>query len=426
MNRRAVIVLVSTLLCTAVVGCSRNEPNASDGAFTIIMLPDTQNAVDFTQQRVAGFAIDSVDIYLEQMRYIASRGASNGGDVVFVASVGDVWQHVSSDKDPAHEARGVSALVGVEAGFRRFVNHDGAVSFEIPKAIEGYRLISDAGIPFGVPPGNHDYDAWWAVAMPGDTSDPPRLQSHVGGLNNFRTAFGSDTEFFRDKDWYVSGFEGGGSSAQVFEGGGYRFLHLAFEMHAGDDVIAWAREVIDDHAGLPTIISTHDYLNRRAERQPGPSMDLAAVDPVHNNSAEEIWREFISQTDQIFMVLSGHQPGQALRIDTNAFGHEVYQILADFQLRSQAGLDAGEALGQGIGDGWLREMTFHLQGENPRIDVRTYSPHYEAYASDLETYADWYKSREQPDMTDEQFVSADEYTINLNDWRTRFGAPIVQ
>ncbi len=426
LNRQTAIVLLSTLLFSAIAGCSQNEPDASEGAFMIIMLPDTQNAVDFMQQRAAGFAIDSSEIYLEQMRYIAGRGVSNGGNVVFVASVGDVWQHVSSDNDPAHDARGVSALIDVEAGFQRFVNHEGAVSFEIPKAVEGYQLISDAGIPFGVPPGNHDYDAWWAVALPGERRDPQRPQSHVGGLNNFRTAFGSDTAFFRDKDWYVSGFEGGGSSAQVFDAGGYRFLHLAFEMHAGDDVIAWARGVIDDYAGLPTIISTHDYLNSRGERLPGPSMDLALVDPEHNNSAEEIWRDFISQTDQIFMVLSGHQPGQALRIDTNDFGREVYQILADFQLRGQAGLDAGEALGQGIGDGWHREMTFHLQDENPRVGVRTYSTHYDAYASDLGTYADWYKSREQPEMTNEQFVSADEYTINLKDWRARFGAPVLQ
>lgn len=414
------------VLLAALAGCSFGESSGSDGSFTLIMLPDTQNAVDFTQQRAAGFAIDSSDIYLEQMRYIADRSVSNGGDVVFVASVGDVWQHVSSGADPAHEARGITALVGVEAGFRRFVNHEGVVSFEIPKAIEGYKLISDAGIPFGVPPGNHDYDAWWAVAIPGDTSDPPRPQSHVGGLVNFLTAFGSDTDFFRGKDWYVSGFEGGGSSAQVFEAGGYRFLHLAFEMHAGDDVIAWARQVIADHAGLPTIISTHDYLNPRGERQPAAGMDLALVDPEDNNSAEEIWRELISPTDQIFMVLSGHQPGQALRIDTNDFGHEVYQILADFQLRGQAAVDAGAPLGQGIGDGWHREMTFDLGDENPTVAVRTYSTHYDAYASDLTTYADWYKSREQPQMTDEQFVAADEYTINLNDWRARFGTPALQ
>ncbi len=134
-------------------------------------------------------------------------------------------------------------------------------------------------------------------------------------------AFGSDTNFFRDREWYVSGFEGGGSSAQIFSGGGYTFLHLAFEMHAGDDVIGWAQDVVNEYAGLPTIISTHDYLNERGERL--PRTDLALADPEGHNSAEEIWQEFISKTDQIFMVLSGHQAGQATRIDENDFGHET-------------------------------------------------------------------------------------------------------
>ena len=415
LNRQTVFVLLATLLGSAVAGCTQNDPDASSEPFTIIMLPDTQNAVDFTQQTAAGFAIDSSEIFLEQMRYIAGRGTSNGGDVVFVASVGDVWQHVSSDRDPAHESRGVAG-----PGFERFIDREGTLSFEVPVSIEGYRIIADAGIPFGIAPGNHDYDAWWAVDLPTEEDASDSTVYHVGGLDTFRSAFGSDTDFFRDKDWYVSDYEGGGSSAQVFDAGGYRFLHLAFEMHAGDDVIDWARGVIDEYPGLPTIISTHDYLNPRGERMATEAMDLARIDPQHNNSAEEIWREFISQTDQIFMVLNGHQPGQALRIDLNDFGHEVYQILADFQLRGQAGLDAGEPLGQGIGDGWHREMTFHLAGEAPRIDVRTYSTHYDTYASDLETYADWYKSREQPEMTDEQFVAADEYTISLKDWHARY------
>jgi hypothetical protein len=387
------------------------------------MVPDTQNALDATQQKSAGYAIDSRDIFLEQMRYIASRSVSNGGDVVFVASVGDVWQHVSSGSDPAHEARGVRALTDAESPIQRFVNHERVVNFEIPTAIKGYQLVSDADIPFGVPPGNHDYDAWWVVAAPDDAPESQQRQTHVGGLDNFRIAFGSDKAFFAGKEWYVSAVNGGGSSAQVFDAGGYQFLHFAFEMHAGDDVIEWARGVIEDYPGLPTIISTHDFLSRQGERFAG-RMDLGLVDPEGNNSAEETWEDLISPNDQIFLVLSGHQPGQARRVDDNDFGHEVHQILADFQLRGQAGVDAGEPLRQGIGDGWHREMTFHLDRESPRIDVRTYSTHYKAYASELERYAEWYKPREQPELTDEEFLSEDEFVIPLKDWRARFGAPV--
>jgi hypothetical protein len=64
--------------------------------------------------------------------------------------------------------------------------------------------------------------------------------------------------------------------------------------------------------------------------------------------------------------------------------------------------------------------------EEPRVEVRTHSAHYNAYASELVTYADWYKSREQPEMTDEQLVAQDEYSISLEDWHSRFGAPVLQ
>jgi hypothetical protein len=194
-------------------------------------------------------------------------------------------------------------------------------------------------------------------------------------------------------------------------------------MQAGDDVVAWARGIIDEHPGLPTIISTHDYLSRQGERLPDPNTDLATTDPEGNNSAEELWQTFISDVDQIFMVLCGHQIGQAMRIDRNNYGHEVYQILADYQIRGQAASAAGQTSRSATGDGWYREMTFDLNGTRPSVYVRTYSSYYDSYSSDLGTYASWYKAGEQPDVSDEEFLAADEFTIDLLDFHSRF-APL--
>ena len=55
--------------------------------------------------------------------------------------------------------------------------------------------------------------------------------------------------------------------------------------------------------------------------------------------------------------------------------------------------------------------------------VRTYSTHYETYSGELGTYAAWYRDHEQPDMTDAEFHAADEFVIELEDFRVRFGAP---
>ncbi len=420
------LLVVASLLP---VGLALAEP------FTIVMLPDTQNYVDFTHQKSAGFAVDGRELYLEQMRHIASKGVANGGDVVFVAAVGDVWQHALRETDPEHEKRGVRSLGSTS---NPFIRPEETVSFEIPTAIAGYRLLAAAGIPFGVPPGNHDYDAVWTTAVAGTV--PPdagaealakvpaqNRQGHLGGLEGFKGAFGSDGEFFRGKSWYVSAFEGGTSSAQVFTAGGYRFLHLAFEMQAGDQVLAWAERVLAEYPGLPTIVSTHDYLSPRGERRPFANLDLARSDPGYNNDAETIWRKFVSRHDQIFMVLCGHQAGQALAVDRNEAGHAVYQILADYQDRGQAGIDAGQAPGPngqpvGIGDGWYREMTFELGDAPPRVEVRTYSTHYRAYSSELPAYARWYGRHEQPNMSAEEFLRADELTLELADFAARFGS----
>ena len=74
-------------------------------------------------------------------------------------------------------------------------------------------------MPFGVAPGNHDYDAAWSVLgyPPNRRKKWSELERtvedfgilHVGGLNNFRRVFGDDTSFFKNKSWYVASYRGG-------------------------------------------------------------------------------------------------------------------------------------------------------------------------------------------------------------------------
>jgi len=437
---RLALALLLIFVAGVFPGCRRGlmAPAVEEPArFRIAMIPDTQNYVDYTHQRDQGFALDASRQFIQQMAWVAARARSKGGDIAFVASVGDVWQHQTLLIDEAHAARGLGRL---EKSFfaDAFSPTQAVFDVEIPKAIEGYELIDAAGIPFGVAPGNHDYDAMWSVVgfAPNFDKKPIELtfapedmgMLHIGGLDNFRSAFGDDKKFFADKDWYKASFRGGANSAQVFEAGGYRFLHLALEMAADDEVVAWAQSVIDAHPKHPTIITTHDYLDSRAERLPNPIVDLDRVDPDHHNSADELFAKLIAPNDQVFMLLCGHEHGQALRIDRNEAGHAVYQILADYQDRGQSGLDAGQPPDAfrrgpvGIGDGWLRLLEFDLGGHMPTLEVRTYSTLYETFSSELGSYAAWYRAHEQPDMTDAEFHAADEFELELLDFRARFGA----
>lgn len=431
-------------LLLAISGAFITGCQPSDSTFTIAVIPDTQNMVDFTHQKAAGFAIDSAALFIEEMQYIADNTVSNGGDIAFVAAVGDVWQHQSVAIDPEHAQRGFKVIENALFAKEILVT-DKTAAVEMPKALEGYRIIAQTGIPFGVAPGNHDYDAMWS-----DSAFPPNYQRvrelltpegglsnydpeilgmlHIGGLTNFTSVFGAHTPFFKDKAWYVSSFNNGADSAQLFTAGGYTFLNIVLEMQPSDAVLAWAQSVVDAHPGLPTIITTHDYLNQHGERMPAPILDLKQIDPSGHNSAEDMWTKFISRNDQIFMVLCGHHHGQALRIDNNAAGHKVYQVLADYQDRGQAGLDAGQprtADGRiyAIGDGWFRLMTFDIAAAVPTLTVKTYSTHYDVFSDDLAQYAQWYKAAEQPGMSDQQFYQADSYRLELSDFRQRFGEP---
>lgn len=420
---------LSALLIAALVqSCAVVDERRQAEPFVIAVIPDTQNYLDYRHQRTDGFALDGKALFIAQMQDIASRD-----DVVFVAAVGDVWQHSSIDVDPDHAARGRGVvdnplLPGLSPTPL-------TKSVEIPGAIEGYRILARSEKPFGVAPGNHDYDAFWSVAgfpprldLPLAALDPLKGEAgvvHVGGLDNFRSVFGSDSAFFRDRDWYVDSFRGGANSAQVFDAGGYRFLHITLEMSPGDPVLRWAGAVIEAHPHYPTIITTHDYLNTRGERRAYPVIDLARADPDYHNDAEYVWKNLVSAYDQIFMVLCGHHHGQSLRVENNRYGNPVYQILADYQGRGQAGLDAGQPRnGQGnpvgLGDGWYRLMRFDLNATAPTVTVETWSSHYRSYSSELPEYADWYRDYEQPGMSDAAFRAADSFRLDLTGFEKRF------
>ncbi|RYY23124.1 MAG: serine/threonine protein phosphatase [Sphingomonadales bacterium] len=390
------------------------------GPFTIAVIPDTQNYMDYSHQKWSGFAFDATELYYDQMRWIRANARSAGGDIVFASHVGDVWQHYSAWMDPGHAARGFNWVPN--AGSTVAVSpkvHTKA--FEIPAAKLGFDLISGA-LPFSVVPGNHDYDALWT-----DPRDPPRPaekyngRRHVGGLTGYQSAFSDQSGFFKGRDWYVGAHDGGADSAQVFTAGKCRFLHIGLQYHAPDASLRWAAEIVKRHPGLPTIVSTHDYLARNGKRNHASNPTNRLADPI-DNEPQMMWDEFISQHDQIIMVLSGHVGGQGFSTVKNRNGRDVYQIMADYQGRGQTAIDAG-APPTSVGDGWLRLMQFNLDGDKPQVRIRTYSTHYKGFSSDLPQYAEWYKTKDgQKKLTDAEYLARDEFTIALTEFHARFAA----
>jgi|GEM_PF-1306156 hypothetical protein len=71
-------------------------------------------------------------------------------------------------------------------------------------------------------------------------------------------------------------------------------------------------------------------------------------------------------------------------------------------------------------------MQFDTTAAAPTLDVKTHSSHYKVLSDDLAQYAAWYKTGEQPQISDEAFYQADSYTIALTDFKARFGEPAAR
>lgn len=329
--------------------------------FTIGVISDTQNYVDNNKPQPA-----STNIYIQQMQYLADQKVSK--NIAFVSHVGDVVQHGDG-------TNGTNPVYGGTA--------------EYDRAKQATDVLAASGIPFGMTPGNHDYDNYSYASGSRPLSGSAMWQQYLG----------SGSSYFAGQPWYGGASDAlavspGLSSYQTFNAGGKPFLHISLEMEAGAPALAWAQQVVNDHPNVPTIVTTHSYLNPPGNSDSNPPLAVPAGrtsasylnnSPGGWNSAQGVWDQFIKTNDQIFMVLCGHAWGSTvngvskaenIRIDDNDYGHPVYQILTDYQgntvgLAGTPGSDPG-------GAGWMRFMEFDMTAGT--IHSYTYSTLLDRYA----------------------------------------------
>jgi len=290
--------------------------------FTVAVVSDTQNYADITLPQPRG-----ADTFDQQMRYLVDTQQEK--NLAFVTFVGDIVQH--------GDGQFRRSIPDAEGEYRYFDTRE-----EWDIANRAISILSRSGVPFGMVPGNHDYDnySWW-------TQDGgPGASKPLAGGRTWSLYFGPDSRHFRGKAWYGGASDNGLNSYQTFSGGGREFLHLSLEMEPPQSALDWAQDVIDAHPGLPVMITTHEWLRPDAhERSNGYASYFPGAD---NLTPDQIWDRFIRKNAMIFMVLSGHNytrpvegvsNGENLRIDLNDAGHPVYQLIQDYQgyLRGRAG-----------------------------------------------------------------------------------------
>ena len=291
------------LILLALTGCS--QPPA-ERPFTVVMLPDTQL-----------YAEKHPDIFHDQTRWIAEHVEEE--NIVFVTHVGDVVQNFA----------------------------EAPAEWDVAEAAMS-RL--DGLTPWGIAIGNHDYDR--------NPDNPRQADMYVSRFGPQR---------FAGKPWFGGASENGLNSYQMFSGAGRDFLILHLESDIPDDSIAWAEAVMREHPGMPTIVTTHIYLDDRTNARTTEPYIIKDV----GNSGEQIYQKLIRRNPQIFLVLCGHWAtagGEWFQASPQDGGGEVLEVLADYQTRENGG------------DGWLRILRFDPPAD--RIWFKTYSPTLDEHESD--------------------------------------------
>jgi hypothetical protein len=271
--------------------------------FTVAVLPDTQN-----------YAQSYPDTFKAQTRWVVANQAAE--NIAFVSHLGDIVQTGSSTA--------------------QWVNADAAMDI-----LDGTLATRPDGVvPYATAIGNHDYRTMYAKP-----NGAPLYEQYFSAAR------------YRGRSWYVEDSGRLGAHAQTFVAGGYRLLHLTFQFEPLDSDLAWAQAVLSRHPGIPTIVSTHSYLNPSRQARMATLNGDAGLPGDPSNTGEQVFQKLIRPNPQIILVMNGHFSGEFHQTSLNVLGQPVHEMVADYQSRTNGG------------DGWMRLLRFDTAAG--RIEART-------------------------------------------------------
>lgn len=214
---------------------------------------------------------------------------------------------------------------------------------EWKNADKGISILDAHKIPYLVMAGNHDY-------LPGEPY-----------LNYF------GKERYVDREDYHNDSPSGYSCYSVFHAGSYEYMIVAtewYQSHYEADRM-WIKKILTENKNLPTILISHELLEYDEENGNGIG---------RSHRGERNWQDFIYNNDQVFMTLCGHHHGADYQISQNAYGHDVLELLVDYQSKYHGG------------NGWMRYVEFDEQDN--KMYFYTYSPWVHGLEAHERTYFD--------------------------------------
>lgn len=204
-------------------------------------------------------------------------------------------------------------------------------------ASRAMKRLEDANVDYSILPGNHD------LHMRGEKSafETYFPISRVDDNSTFGGRFTSPNDLSGQK---VE------SEYHVFEAEGQEYVVLALGYRADDATLEWAQRVIDANPTRPVILTAHEISDIDGEGKTFYSADYG----------EHLWDKLIRKNDQIFLTIAGHHHGAGHHLSTNDAGHQVINILQDYQMAYLGGNGLGGLL------------QFDLTGN--KLDMRAFSP----------------------------------------------------
>ncbi|MDP3950548.1 LamG-like jellyroll fold domain-containing protein [Microbacterium sp.] len=335
--------LTTSLLMASALPASA-QSTVDEGAdlasrFTFAVLPDTQFYSRYSAEQFQPRY--GTDPFATQTQWIAEN--ADALRIPFTAHVGDVVDRAS-----------------VEA--------------EWQAADNAMKNLEAAGASYSILTGNHDVL---------DSNDALVDTDYDLTAEPFLRWFG--TERAAADPSYQGSDPTGFSRYHVFEAEGQEFMVLTLPWRVSDATLAWADSVMAEHPTLPVILTSHEVLNVEAD----------GATPRETDYGLMLWDKLIAGNDQIFLTFNGHFHGASRLTKINDFGHEVHEVLIDYQMAYEGG------------NGYLGLLEFDLT--NGQINAQTASP--------------WVVSKPQETLTsyDQPFLEGaqQQYSIDI-DFAERF------
>lgn len=354
-----------------------------DGSVRVIV----QNGEGYTpKQYPAAGEIAAQDINVTPNAETSNENDTPRADYDFTFAVESDTQYYNEDYEgnPDKDVDGVyqhqlnihNWLLGIRERMNiQYLFHDGDIIDDEPNTTEwqqadaAYKMLDEAGFPYGILAGNHDV-------------------GHLNGdYTNYVQYFGESR--YASNAWYGGSYKDNRGHYDLITVGGIDFIMIYMGWGVGDEEIDWMNEVLAQYPERKAILNFHEYLLASGGLGEEP---------------QRIHDEVIAANENVCMVLSGHYHNAKTTIDTftNADGTErkVYNMLFDYQ-----GLIEG-------GAGYMRLMHFDLDdgNGNGRIIIRTFSPSHGG--TQLDNYGDYdAKPSADPNVGNEYCIEG----ANLND-----------